>query len=54
MAEVKMFYEKSIMQDMRKEADFIEGVIAGIGGAFCDKNEYKKSVKPMLDNLRGE
>ena len=54
MAEVKVFYEKSLRQKLSARADFIEGVIAGIGGAFSDKSGYKNNIVPLLESLRGD
>lgn len=48
MPEVKLFYEKIIAEEMFEQADFIEGVVAGIGGAFGD---YDK-IATMLQKMR--
>ena len=46
--EVSLFYEKCIKYDMRNKADFIESVLAGIGGAFGGGNKIEK----LLSDLR--
>ena len=46
--EVSLFYEKCVKHDMRQKADFIEGVLAGIGGAFGGG----KRVEKLLMDLR--
>lgn len=48
MPEVKLFYEKIIAEEMYEQADFIEGVVAGIGGAFGDYNK----IAAMLQKMR--
>lgn len=49
--EVALFYEKCVKYDMRHEADFIEAVMAGIGGAFSDKKN-SKNIEKLLKELR--
>ena len=46
--EISLFYEKCLKYDMRNKADFIESVLAGIGGAFGGGNKIEK----LLTNLR--
>ncbi len=48
MAEVRLFYEKIICEEMNDQANFIEGVVAGISGAFGGYDE----LKPMLKQMR--
>jgi hypothetical protein len=45
--ELALFYEKCIKQDMRHNADFIEAVMAGIGGAFGGGNKITKLTRDM-------
>ena len=47
-SEIRLFYEKILKHEMRKQADFIEGVIAGVGGSFGGSKE----VLPMINQLR--
>lgn len=46
--EIEICYEKCIRQDTSKNADFIESVMAGIGGAFGGGKEIQK----LLDTMR--
>ena len=50
MAEVRLFFEKVIAEELSARADFIEGVGAGVGGAFGGYDD----LKPMLAEFRGE
>ena len=45
--ELTLFYEKCIKLDTRHNADFIESVIAGIGGAFGGGKEVEKLLAEM-------
>lgn len=45
--ELALFYEKCARTDTLKDARFIEGVIAGIGGAFGGGKEVTKMLKEM-------
>jgi len=45
--EISLFYEKCLKYDMSKKADFIEGVLAGIGGAFGGGKKIEKLLKDM-------
>lgn len=49
MPEVKLFYEKILKEDMRRQADYIESVTGGIGMAFGGAKE----IVPVLKALRG-
>ena len=49
MPEVKLFYEKILKEDMRRQADYIESVTGGIGMAFGGA----KDIIPVLKSLRG-
>nr|DAF57520.1 MAG TPA: hypothetical protein [Myoviridae sp. ctqfO1]DAU04452.1 MAG TPA: hypothetical protein [Inoviridae sp.] len=42
-----MFYEKCIKYDMRQNADFIEGVMVGISGAFGGSKKIPKLLEDM-------
>lgn len=53
LPEVKLLYEKIIQDKLAQRADFIEDVIAGIGGALGGKKAFRE-LKPMLDGLRGK
>ena len=46
--EITIFYNKCISLDSRNKADFIESVLAGIGGAFGGS----KKVEKLLSELR--
>lgn len=48
MAEVRLFYEKVVYEELNKQANFIEGVVTGISGAFGGYDE----LKPMLKQMR--
>ncbi|WP_199883999.1 hypothetical protein [Anaerosinus massiliensis] len=48
MPEVKLFYEKILKEEMRRQADFIEAVTGGIGMAFGGAKE----ITPLLKKLR--
>ena len=50
--EIQLFCEKIASEEMRKEADFIEGVVAGIGGAFGDYKKLEKSLSSMREGGR--
>ena len=45
--ELALFYEKCIKLDMRQKADFIESVLAGIGGAFGGGKKVEKLLADM-------
>lgn len=45
--ELALFYEKCARTDILRDARFIEGVIAGIGGAFGGGKEISKMLKEM-------
>ena len=45
--ELALFYEKCIKMDMRQKADFIESVLAGIGGAFGGGKKVEKLLADM-------
>ena len=45
--ELGLFYEKCIRTDMLRDARFIEGVMAGIGGAFGGGKEVNKLLREM-------
>lgn len=45
--EISMFYEKCIKYDMRQNADFIEGVMVGISGAFGGSKKIPKLLEDM-------
>ena len=47
--ELALFYEKCIRTDTLRDARFIEGVIAGIGGAFGGGKEVKNLLKKMRE-----
>ena len=47
--EIEICYEKCIKQDTAKNADFIESVMAGIGGAFGGGKEIQKLLDTMRD-----
>ena len=49
MPEVKLFYEKIIAEEMYEQADFIEGIVAGIGGAFGDYDKISDLLKKMRE-----
>lgn len=49
-AMVALFYEKAVLEDLRKRADFIEDVAAAIGGAFGGM----KKLDGALRQMRGE
>lgn len=49
MPEVRIFYEKIVRQEMQRQADYIEAVMAGIGGSFGGGDE----VTNMVRELRG-
>lgn len=53
LPEVKLLYEKIILEELMQRADFIEDVIAGIGGALGGKNSFRE-LKPMLEAMRGK
>lgn len=46
--EISLYYEKCIKFDMKSKADFIESVLAGIGGAFGGG----KKIEKLLMDLR--
>jgi hypothetical protein len=48
LSEIKIFYEKSLKGEMYQQADFIEAVVAGIGGSF---GGYKQ-VSGMIEKMR--
>lgn len=48
---VRLLYEKIASEELRKRADFIEDVVAGIGGALGGKKAFQ-SLKPMLEEMR--
>jgi len=48
LPEVKLFYEKILKEEMRRQADFIEAVTGGIGMAFGGEKE----IAPLLKRLR--
>ena len=50
MAMVALFYEKAVMEDLRKRADFIEDTAAAIGVAFGGG----KQIENVLRQMRGE
>ena len=45
--ELALFYEKCIKQDMKHNADFIEAVVCGIGGAFGGGKQLTKMLEEM-------
>ena len=45
--EMTLFYEKCIKLDLREKADFIESVVAGIGGAFGGGKQLEKLLTEM-------
>ena len=45
--EITMFYEKCVKYDRMQKADFIESVLAGIGGAFGGGKKIEKLLKEM-------
>ena len=45
--EMTLFYEKCIKLDMRHNADFIESVIVGVGGAFGGGKKVEKLLAEM-------
>lgn len=45
--EITMFYEKCIKYDRRSNADFIEGVMVGIAGAFGGNKKIPKLLEDM-------
>lgn len=49
LPEIRIFYEKVVRQEMQRQADYIEAVMAGIGGSFGGGQE----VTGMLRKLRG-
>jgi hypothetical protein len=42
--ELRTFYEKIVSDEMREQADFIDGVVAGIGGAFGGYKQLQNSL----------
>ena len=45
--ELSLFYEKCVKQDMKHNADFIEGVVCAIGGAFGGAKQVTKMIEEM-------
>jgi hypothetical protein len=50
LPEIRLLFEKVQAEEYAARADFIEDVVAGIGGAFGGFDD----LKPMLKELRGE
>ena len=48
LPEVKLLYKKIIQEKLAQRADFIEDVIAGIGGALGGKKAFRE-LKPMTE-----
>lgn len=48
--EIAIFYNKCISLDLRNKADFIESVLAGIGGAFGGGKKVEKLLKELRKN----
>ncbi len=49
LPEIRLLFEKVQAEEYASRADFIEDVVAGIGGAFGGFDD----LKPMLRELRG-
>lgn len=47
--EISLYYEKCLKYDMRNKADFIESVLAGIGGAFGGGNKIEKLLTALRE-----
>lgn len=47
--EIRILYEKCVKGDTRRDANFIENVMAGIGGAFGGGKEIKKLTDKMRE-----
>lgn len=45
--EVAIFYEKCVKEDILKNADFIEDVMAAIGGTFGNSKKVIKLLQDM-------
>ncbi len=45
--EISVFYSKCVSLDARSKADFIESVLAGIGGAFGGGKKIEKLLKDL-------
>lgn len=45
--EIQILYEKIIKMELNQRADFIEGVIAGVGGCFGGYKEVEKVIKDL-------
>lgn len=52
LAELRLFYEKIVSDEMREQADFIDGVVAGIGGAFGGYKDLKRSLALLREGVR--
>lgn len=52
ITQVRMLYEAAMRRDLRGQADFIEGVIAGVGASLGGKKAFQ-ALTPLLKNLRG-
>lgn len=50
---VALFYEKCVREDMRRQADFIEGVAAAIGGAFGGMKKLDGAIRQMRGETDG-
>ena len=48
--EISIFYDRCISLDLRNKADFIESVLAGIGGAFGGGKKVEKLLKELRNN----
>lgn len=47
MPEIRILYEKAVRDEMHQRADFIEGIVAGVGGCFGGYKEIERVVSDL-------